>query len=135
MLRSLFLRLSTNSTSSSKSSDFTMIEASFGNEENEDNVQEEVEECDEVDIAVTMDVSGKLVAENALNIFMLHWENLKYVRDLSFDEDCELKFPSLNKSDSFYGLLPDYCKDMFEVCCNIFMHVIFLYLSNLNNNQ
>ena len=51
-----------------------MIEASFGNEENEDNVQEEVEECDEVDIAVTMDVLGKLVAENALNIiFMLRW--------------------------------------------------------------
>ena len=66
---------------------------------------------------------------------MLRWENLKYVRELSFDEDCELKFPSLNKSDSFYGLLPDYCKDMFEVCRNIFMHVIFFYLSYLNNNQ
>ena len=46
----------------SKSSDLTMIEASFGNEENEDNVQEEVEEGDEVDIAVTMDILGKLVA-------------------------------------------------------------------------
>ena len=37
-------------------------------------------------------MSGKFVAENAVNVFM---ENLKYVRDLSSDEDCELKFPSL----------------------------------------
>ena len=45
-----------------KSSDVSMIQASFGNEENQDNVEEEVKEGDEVEIAATMNVSGKFVA-------------------------------------------------------------------------
>ena len=53
--------------------------------------------------------------EDALNLLLMRYDELKTVREAMYDENCEEKMQTLVSSSNFYGALPEYSKSMYEV--------------------
>ena len=66
-------------------------------------------------VVVGTDVGGNCIGKNLLNFFFKRWDKLKPTRDCFFDEVSDKLLRSLQKSDGFYGALPPYAQEIFEV--------------------
>ena len=79
---------------------------------NETLVAEE-EESTENKIEKSLD--GIYHRDDALNLLLMRYDELKTVREAMYDENCEEKMQTLVSSSNFYGALPEYSKSMYEV--------------------
>ena len=79
---------------------------------NETLVAEE-EESTENKIEKSLD--GIYHGDDALNLLLMRYDELKTVREAMYDENCKEKMQTLVSSSNFYGALPEYSKSMYEV--------------------
>ena len=73
----------------------------------------EEEESTENNIEKSLD--GIYHGDDALNLLLMRYDELKTIREAMYDENCEEKMQTLVSSSNFYGALPEYSKSMYEV--------------------